>query len=72
MAYNYDTLYATMPNALGEPTTVFAEFFDTYEHANTRVLDVGCGQGRDALLTARHGHNVVGVDLSPSGCSGFD
>ena len=31
------------------------------------MLDVGCGQGRDALPLARMGHDVVGVDLSPKG-----
>ncbi len=31
------------------------------------VLDVGCGQGRDALFIARLGHSVVGVDISPNG-----
>ncbi|HHC30170.1 MAG TPA: class I SAM-dependent methyltransferase, partial [Rhodobacterales bacterium] len=38
-------------------------------HAPTpcRVLDIGCGQGRDALFIARAGHAVVGVDLSPNG-----
>ncbi len=32
-----------------------------------RVLDLGCGQGRDALPAARHGHEVVGVDVSRVG-----
>ncbi|HEX2849228.1 MAG TPA: methyltransferase domain-containing protein [Acidimicrobiales bacterium] len=30
-----------------------------------RVLDVGCGPGRHAAALARHGVDVVGVDLSP-------
>jgi len=32
-----------------------------------RVLDLGCGQGRDVLLAAQLGHEVVGVDLSEVG-----
>ncbi len=28
------------------------------------VLDMGCGRGRHAILLARHGYNVTGVDLS--------
>ncbi|MGB0439124.1 MAG: class I SAM-dependent methyltransferase [Paracoccaceae bacterium] len=67
MAYDYDTLYGETRNALGAPTSVFVTFFDAFDRADVRVLDVGCGQGRDALFIARKGHRVVGVDLSPNG-----
>ena len=67
MAYNYDKLYGSTPHALGEPTQVFVEFFGRLDGTMLRVLDVGCGQGRDALFIARLGHSVVGVDLSPNG-----
>lgn len=67
MAYDYDALYKTTPNALGEPTQVFVDFFEAQTGQSLRVLDIGCGQGRDALFIARKGHRVVGVDLSPSG-----
>jgi len=67
MAYNYDALYGEHPNALGEPTKAFADFFAARSAKAMRVLDIGCGQGRDALFIARAGHNVVGVDLSPMG-----
>lgn len=67
MAYDYDKLYESTPQALGEPTQVFVDFFEKQSGAILRVLDVGCGQGRDALFIARKGHRVVGVDLSPNG-----
>ena len=37
------------------------------ETAQSKVLDVGCGQGRDALFIARRGRFVTAIDLSPSG-----
>lgn len=67
MAYNYDKLYGETPEALGAPTPVFVDFFHQLERENLRVLDIGCGQGRDALFIARQGHTVVGVDISKNG-----
>jgi tellurite methyltransferase len=67
MAYDYDKLYQSSAQALGEPTQVFIDFFEQQKGKYLRVLDIGCGQGRDALFIARMGHSVVGVDLSPNG-----
>lgn len=67
MAYDYDALYRETPDALGLPSRVFTDWFEPRADAGLRVLDLGCGQGRDALFIARAGHRVVGVDLSPAG-----
>ena len=67
MAYDYDKLYGETRDALGPPTQVFVDFFAKFGRKRVRVLDVGCGQGRDALFIARLGHEVVGVDISPNG-----
>lgn len=67
MGYDYDKLYGETRDALGPPTKAFVDFFDRLETKQARVLDVGCGQGCDALFIARAGHRVVGVDLSPNG-----
>ncbi len=32
-----------------------------------RLLDLGCGEGRNAVYFARHGFQVVGLDTSPVG-----
>ncbi|MFV0409702.1 MAG: class I SAM-dependent methyltransferase [Paracoccus sp. (in: a-proteobacteria)] len=67
MAFNYDALYGETSNALGEPTPIFFSFFKGFDRQNARILDIGCGQGRDALFIARSGHRVTGVDISPTG-----
>lgn len=35
--------------------------------AGLRAIDLGCGEGRDAIHLALHGLEVTGVDLSPAG-----
>ena len=44
-------------------------FFEHYHKTRAKVLDFGCGQGRDALFIARMGHHVLGVDISRTGIS---
>ncbi len=63
----YEQQYQQSDHVCGMPFTEFIEFFDTYEKATATVLDLGCGQGRDALFIARKGHSVLGVDISPTG-----
>ena len=67
MAYDYDKLYGETRDALGEPTSAFVDFFDRLEQRTARVLDLGCGQGRDAIFIARKRHQVVAVDISSNG-----
>ncbi len=67
MVYDYDRLYGETHDALGQPASIFVDFFDRLDRHDLRVLDVGCGQGRDAIFIARKGHHVVGVDISPNG-----
>lgn len=67
MPTDYEKFYQKQRHALGKPTQEFVLFFDTYDRSKADVLDLGCGQGRDALFIARLGHRVVGVDISPTG-----
>ncbi len=67
MGYDYDKLYREEADALGAPTKALLDAFADLLTTPSRVLDVGCGQGRDALPLARMGHVVVGVDVSPKG-----
>ena len=64
---DYEKIYQTNPAACGEPFAVFVDFFKSYPHKNATVLDLGCGQGRDAVFIGRLGHSVHAVDISPSG-----
>ena len=67
MPTDYERVYQGQRHALGAPTPAFVDFFERYDKQLADVLDVGCGQGRDALFIARLGHHVVGVDLSETG-----
>lgn len=67
MPTDYEKIYRAEKRALGEPTREFVRFFETVSEPRLRVLDLGCGQGRDALFIARLGHSVVGIDASPAG-----
>ena len=64
---DYDKHYRKGRGQCGAPFAELVAFFERYDRPGATVLDLGCGQGRDALLAARHGHAVVGVDLSEIG-----
>lgn len=63
----YDRYYTEDAWACGDPYPEFVDFFERHVSAPARVLDLGCGQGRDALFIARLGHSVLGVDVSEVG-----
>lgn len=41
------------------------ERFATSLQAGARILDAGCGPGRDLRIFTEHGHRPIGVDLNP-------
>jgi 2-polyprenyl-3-methyl-5-hydroxy-6-metoxy-1,4-benzoquinol methylase len=43
-------------------------FEKVMERPNSRVIDIGMGDGHLAALLARQGHQVVGVDIDASSC----
>ncbi|MBK8500812.1 MAG: class I SAM-dependent methyltransferase [Saprospiraceae bacterium] len=65
MTVTYDKYYQT-ENLFGEPYPELIEFLAEYP-LKGKVLDLGCGQGRDAIALARLGYSVMGIDNSKVG-----
>jgi 2-polyprenyl-3-methyl-5-hydroxy-6-metoxy-1,4-benzoquinol methylase len=65
MTVSYDKYYQT-ENLFGEPYAELIKFFAEYPKKG-KVLDLGCGQGRDAIPLARIGYAVTGIDNSKIG-----
>lgn len=65
MTKSYDKYYQTV-NLFGNPLPELINFFAQLPTRN-RVLDIGCGQGRDAIPIARLGFHVIGIDSSQVG-----
>jgi tellurite methyltransferase len=61
----YNKYYKTR-NLFGEPYPELISFFEKYPKKG-KVLDLGCGQGRDAIALARMGYSVTGIDNSKVG-----
>jgi len=60
----YDTVYQRDPAYFGnEPEPLLTAFMERIRPGG-RVLDIGVGQGRNALQLARSGYRVVGIDSS--------
>ncbi len=65
MTISYDKYYQT-ENLFGDPYPELIGFFAEYPKKG-KVLDLGCGQGRDAIALARLGYDVTGIDNSKVG-----
>lgn len=48
------------------PTNDIADFYQNLK-PNSHILDVGCGEGRNAIFLTEHGHTVDAFDLSEAG-----
>jgi tellurite methyltransferase len=62
---DYDKYYQT-EDLFGEPYPELIAFFKKYEPKG-KLIDIGCGQGRDSISLARLGYNVTGIDNSKVG-----
>lgn len=52
-----------MGNPIPTGQSNFAEFVIKYLSDTSKIIDLGCGNGRDSLFFANKGFKVVGVDL---------
>ncbi|WP_154269719.1 MULTISPECIES: class I SAM-dependent methyltransferase [Haloferax] len=65
LARVYDAAYTGVPNwDIGRPQRAFVHLLEA-DLVRSPVLDVGCGTGELALFFARHGYDVLGIDISP-------
>jgi tellurite methyltransferase len=65
MTVPYDKYYQA-ENLFGKPYPELIRFFNKYPK-NGKILDLGCGQGRDSIPLARLGFDVTGIDNSKVG-----
>ena len=65
MSVSYDKYYQT-ERLFGNPYPELIDFFGGRERKG-KLLDLGCGQGRDAIAIARLGYEVLGIDNSKVG-----
>ena len=61
----YDDYYKT-ENLFGEPYKELVAFFKKYP-LKGKLLDIGCGQGRNAIPLAKIGYQVTEIDIAKFG-----
>jgi cyclopropane fatty-acyl-phospholipid synthase-like methyltransferase len=61
----YNEYYKT-ENLFGKPYKELINFFEKLSPKN-KLLDLGCGQGRNAIPLARMGYEITGIDNSNVG-----
>lgn len=65
MTVAYDEYYQS-ENLFGEAYPELIDFFKSWKNRG-KLLDLGCGQGRDAIPLVRLGYHVTAIDYSKVG-----
>ncbi|MEI6288340.1 MAG: methyltransferase domain-containing protein [bacterium] len=60
----YNNTYQKNPTLWGNKPSILLTMFEDRFLAGSNCLDLGCGQGRDALYLAKKGFNVTAIDSS--------
>jgi len=63
----FDQQYAKSESYWGDQPNLLVPLISSYLHPGSRILIVGCGEGRDAVFLARLGFEVVATEISPNG-----
>ena len=50
----------------GEPYPELLDYINRFDRTN-KIIDLGCGQGRDVIAIGRMGFSVMGIDISDVG-----
>ena len=60
----YDGIYRKNPDIFGKGPSKWIRKILKYVSPPAKILDLGVGQGRNALFLAEKGYTVVGVDVN--------
>jgi 2-polyprenyl-3-methyl-5-hydroxy-6-metoxy-1,4-benzoquinol methylase len=60
----WDQAYARQSYIFGKAPAKFLAENYSYLPENSKVLDMGMGEGRNAVFLAQKGHRVIGIDIS--------
>jgi len=63
----YDAQYSKSHSYWGEQPNLLVPLIGSFLCPRSRILVIGCGEGRDAVFFARLGFEVVATEISPSG-----
>src|SRR5215213_6367505 len=66
----WDEYYAARSTMVRRLPSQFAVFVAGELEGRHRIIELGCGNGRDSMFFASHGHEVVAVDASQAAIDG--
>lgn len=66
----WDEYYAARSTTVRRLPSQFAVFVAGELEGRHRIIELGCGNGRDSMFFASYGHEVVGVDASHAAIDG--